>query len=223
MDRRRAGGDRGGLDQREAAAGDSLALVGGGALDFAGFFLRESVRGGWDVARRAISPGLALSPAIVCYSFHLPPGPSRLFFCSAISLLPGTAVVAIADSNYLRSRAGPLEFRGGRTAGIGVARGGIVWLRTDEREGVRRMTAFYPQRRPGPAAHHHPGSGSCLPPAGARGQPAGGAALWQHRRGAGAGARQRTGHGSRAGHRTGVRVAGRRAGRGVRVARLAGR
>jgi multicomponent Na+:H+ antiporter subunit E len=70
-----------------------------GALNFSGFFLRESVRGGWDVARRAISPGLALSPAIVCHSFHLPPGPSRLFFCSAISLLPGTAVVAIADSN----------------------------------------------------------------------------------------------------------------------------
>lgn len=70
-----------------------------GALAFAGFFLRESVRGGCDVARRAISPGLALSPAIVCHPLHLPPGPSRLFFCSAISLLPGTAVVAIADSN----------------------------------------------------------------------------------------------------------------------------
>lgn len=71
----------------------------GGALQFLGFFLRESVRGGWDVARRALSPGLSLSPAIVCHSFQLPPGPSRLFFCSAISLLPGTAVVAIAESN----------------------------------------------------------------------------------------------------------------------------
>lgn len=71
------------------------------ALAFSGFFLRESIRGGWDVARRAISPGLSLSPAIVCHSFHLPPGPSRLFFCNAISLLPGTAVVAIADSNAL--------------------------------------------------------------------------------------------------------------------------
>lgn len=70
-----------------------------GALAFAAYFLRESVLGGWDVARRAISPGLALSPAIVCHSFHLPPGPSRLFFCSAISLLPGTAVVAIAESS----------------------------------------------------------------------------------------------------------------------------
>jgi multicomponent Na+:H+ antiporter subunit E len=70
-----------------------------GTLVFAAYFLRESVRGGWDVARRAISPRLALSPAIVCYPFHLPSGPSRLFFCAAISLLPGTAVVAIAESS----------------------------------------------------------------------------------------------------------------------------
>jgi multicomponent Na+:H+ antiporter subunit E len=70
----------------------------GGALAFAGFFLRESVRGGWDVAWRALSPKLPLAPAMVCHSFHLPPGPSRLFFCSAISLLPGTAVVAIAET-----------------------------------------------------------------------------------------------------------------------------
>jgi multicomponent Na+:H+ antiporter subunit E len=70
-----------------------------GALVFAAYFLRESARGGWDVARRAISPRLALSPAILCHPFQLPSGPSRLFFCSAISLLPGTAVVAITESN----------------------------------------------------------------------------------------------------------------------------
>ncbi len=67
-----------------------------GALAFAGFFLRESLRGGWDVACRALAPKLALSPAILCVPFHLPPGVARLFFCGAISLLPGTAVVAIA-------------------------------------------------------------------------------------------------------------------------------
>ncbi len=69
-----------------------------GALAFAGFFLRESVRGGWDVAWRALSPRLPLAPAIVCHPFHLPPGPSRLFFCGAINLLPGTAVVSIAEA-----------------------------------------------------------------------------------------------------------------------------
>jgi multicomponent Na+:H+ antiporter subunit E len=70
-----------------------------GALVFAAYFLCQSVRGGWDVARRAISPGLALSPAMVCHPLRLPAGPSRLFFCSVISLLPGTAVVAIAESH----------------------------------------------------------------------------------------------------------------------------
>ena len=70
-----------------------------GACAFAGYFLLESVRGGWDVARRALSPELPLAPAIVCYPLHLPTSPSQLFFCSAISLLPGTAVVAIAEGN----------------------------------------------------------------------------------------------------------------------------
>jgi multicomponent Na+:H+ antiporter subunit E len=70
-----------------------------GAVPFAVFFLHESVRGGWDVARRALSPGLRLTPAIMCYVDRLPPGPARLFFCSVISLLPGTAVVAIAEKS----------------------------------------------------------------------------------------------------------------------------
>jgi multicomponent Na+:H+ antiporter subunit E len=70
-----------------------------GALAFAGFFLRESWRGGWDVACRALSPKLALSPAIVCVPFHLPSGAARLFFCGTISLLPGTAVVEITEKS----------------------------------------------------------------------------------------------------------------------------
>ncbi len=74
-------------------------LSAGGAIAFAGFFLRESLRGGWDVAWRALSPALPLSPAIVCFPLHLPPGSARLLFCGAISLLPGTAVVAITDGS----------------------------------------------------------------------------------------------------------------------------
>ncbi len=70
---------------------------GRGAAVFAAYFLRESLRGGWDVAWRALSPGLGLSPALVSHPLRLPPGPWRLFFCSTISLLPGTAVVAIGD------------------------------------------------------------------------------------------------------------------------------
>lgn len=70
-----------------------------GALAFCGFFLRESLRGGWDVACRALSPRLALTPAIVCVPFLLPPGAARVFFCGAINLLPGTAVIAIAKDD----------------------------------------------------------------------------------------------------------------------------
>lgn len=71
----------------------------GGAIAFAGFFLRESLRGGWDVAWRALSPKPALAPAIVCFPLRLPPGTARLFFCATISLLPGTAVVSIAETS----------------------------------------------------------------------------------------------------------------------------
>lgn len=74
-------------------------LSAGGAIAFAGFFLRESLRGGWDVAWRALSPALPLSPAIVCFPLCLPPGSARLLFCGAISLLPGTAVVAITHGS----------------------------------------------------------------------------------------------------------------------------
>jgi len=71
----------------------------GGAIAFAGFFVRESLRGGWDVSWRALSAKLPLSPAIVCFPLHLPSGAARLFFCGTISLLPGTAVVAIAEAS----------------------------------------------------------------------------------------------------------------------------
>lgn len=70
-------------------------------LSFAAFFLRESLRGGWQVAWLAVSPRLELNPAIVRYPLRLPPGPARLFFCCAISLLPGTAVVAISDRHLI--------------------------------------------------------------------------------------------------------------------------
>jgi multicomponent Na+:H+ antiporter subunit E len=71
----------------------------GGAITFAGWFLRESLRGGWDVAWRALSPKLPVSPGIVCVPLRLPPGAVRWFFCNAVSLLPGTAVVAIMEES----------------------------------------------------------------------------------------------------------------------------
>ncbi len=72
-----------------------------GALSFAGFFLRESLLGGWDVSRRALSPSLPLSPSILAYAPRLPVGAPRWLFCGTVNLLPGTAVVAIEDGRIL--------------------------------------------------------------------------------------------------------------------------
>lgn len=76
----------------------------GHAISFAVFFVTESVRGGWDVARHAFARPLRISPALVRYRFHLPPGAARWFFCSIVSLLPGTASVA-TEADYLTAHA----------------------------------------------------------------------------------------------------------------------
>ena len=72
-----------------------------GTLSFAGFFALESLRGGWDVARRALAPRLRLCPSMVSYPLRLPVGTARWLFCNSISLLPGTAVVAITEDRLL--------------------------------------------------------------------------------------------------------------------------
>lgn len=65
-----------------------------GVLPMAWFFLRESVRGGFDVARRALRPSLPLNPGMLRFDTRLPDGSGRLLFTALISLLPGTLVVA---------------------------------------------------------------------------------------------------------------------------------
>jgi multicomponent Na+:H+ antiporter subunit E len=67
----------------------------GGAVRFLAFFVVESVRGGWDVAWRALAPRPRLAPGLLTYAPRLPAGAARWLFCNAVSLLPGTAVVAI--------------------------------------------------------------------------------------------------------------------------------
>jgi multicomponent Na+:H+ antiporter subunit E len=69
-----------------------------GALPMAWFFLRESVRGGFDVARRAMRPSLSLNPGVLRFHTRLPAGSPRLFFAGLISLLPGTLVVGIEEA-----------------------------------------------------------------------------------------------------------------------------
>ncbi len=72
-----------------------------GILRFIPYFLWYSIRGGVDVARRAMHPRLPISPGLFDYSFRLPPGLSRVFMANTVSLLPGTLSVEL-DEEILR-------------------------------------------------------------------------------------------------------------------------
>jgi multicomponent Na+:H+ antiporter subunit E len=72
-----------------------------GTVRFALFFVMESLRGGLDVARRAIAFPLTLDPIWVRYRVALPAGPARLLMCSCVSLLPGTLAVDFEGDDLL--------------------------------------------------------------------------------------------------------------------------
>jgi len=72
-----------------------------GALRFAPYYLLQSLRGGVDVARRALSPSLPLAPGFVRHTTRLPRGPSRTFFMGVVSLLPGTLSVRMEGDGLI--------------------------------------------------------------------------------------------------------------------------
>lgn len=74
-----------------------LALVG-----FVWYFLVESVRGGADVAWRAVRPDLPIHPHLIRFDVALPPGPARTLLAGVVSLLPGTLTAdATPDGAHL--------------------------------------------------------------------------------------------------------------------------
>jgi len=73
-----------------------VALAG-----FAGWFLWQSVRGGLDVARRALSPSMPLAPGFVELRTTLPEGAGRVLLADVVSLLPGTVTVDVVDDVLL--------------------------------------------------------------------------------------------------------------------------
>lgn len=76
-------------------------------LVFLGFFLHQSWLGGWDVARRALSPALPLDPCRIVWTLRLPPGQPRTLMVSVVSLLPGTLSVDLhGDTLRVHSLAG---------------------------------------------------------------------------------------------------------------------
>lgn len=72
-----------------------------GFARFVPFFFRQSLRGGVDVAWRALSPRLPLNPRFLDYDLRLPDDPARAFFVNVVSLLPGTVSVEIQDSRLI--------------------------------------------------------------------------------------------------------------------------
>ncbi|GMV44918.1 MAG: hypothetical protein AMXMBFR66_03160 [Pseudomonadota bacterium] len=73
-----------------------------GALRFAAFFLRESLRGGVDVAQRVSTPRPRVAPGLVLYRWRLPEGsPARALFALCASLLPGTLVANLGGQALL--------------------------------------------------------------------------------------------------------------------------
>lgn len=69
-----------------------------GLLRFIPFFLWQSIRGGIDVAGRALHPHLPISPGLREYPLRLPPGLPRIFMANTVSLLPGTLCAELDDS-----------------------------------------------------------------------------------------------------------------------------
>lgn len=57
----------------------------------------QALSGGIDVARRAFSPSLPLTPEMIRYPLRLPPGPARILFVNITSLLPGTFSAELGD------------------------------------------------------------------------------------------------------------------------------
>lgn len=62
----------------------------GGLLAFLALFLKESVRGGVDVARRTLGPELRIAPGFRRYRLHISHPAARVLLINCISLLPGT-------------------------------------------------------------------------------------------------------------------------------------
>ena len=73
-------------------------LRGTAIVRLVGFFLLGSMRSGWDIACRALSPRLPLSPVIVHHSTRLT-GSAQIAFRSINALMPGTLSIDVIDDD----------------------------------------------------------------------------------------------------------------------------
>lgn len=69
-------------------------------LAFIAFFIIESIRGGVDVAARAMGPTVRIDPVFESHSIAIPPGLPTILLTSFISLLPGTLSVRLREHDH---------------------------------------------------------------------------------------------------------------------------
>lgn len=101
--------------QRLQPAG-AASIRAAALLPYVWFFVVASLRGGLQVALRAIRPDPDLRPAMLDVTLQLPGQAERLFLASSISMLPGTVATEL-DGDLLR-----LHLLDGRLAAIGDVR-----------------------------------------------------------------------------------------------------
>lgn len=65
---------------------------------FIPFFLKRSLVGAVDVARRVLHPSMPLAPVLTKYPLKIPEGSARTLLLNIISLLPGTLSVDIHEN-----------------------------------------------------------------------------------------------------------------------------
>ena len=80
---------------RRLAQTHSYGVRLGAASGYVLFFIGASVRGGWDVALRALLPGRRPAPLFLYHQTMLPPGWPRALLANTVSLLPGTLTADI--------------------------------------------------------------------------------------------------------------------------------
>jgi multicomponent Na+:H+ antiporter subunit E len=83
---------------RSLANGRGARVSLPGLVAFAGYFFVTSVRGGVDIAKRALAVTPEVDGSFFDFPVSLPGGPAKSMFCSTISLLPGTLVAGIDDT-----------------------------------------------------------------------------------------------------------------------------
>jgi len=79
----------------------TLGLRPAALLSFLPYYARQSLEGGWDVSRRALGREMRLHPTLLHHELSLPPGPSRIVFTNALSLLPGTVGADLRDDTLV--------------------------------------------------------------------------------------------------------------------------